>query len=85
MRAARCGSRAAGSSDAAPTGSEETQKRENDDDDEDDHQDGEGCLPSSGTLTVPDLSTGDGAETGYGSAGFSSFETTAVLISSSFG
>ena len=73
------------SSDAAPAGSEEPEKREHDDDDEDDHQDGEGCLPGRGTLSAPRCLPPRAARNGYGSAGFSSFETAALLISSSFG
>jgi hypothetical protein len=83
-KAARSASRAAGSSDAASAGPEESEERQHDDDDEDDHQDGEdGLLLSHGS---PRVLTGLGPrETSYGRAGFSSFETTAVLIESSFG
>ena len=43
--AARCGSRAAGSSDPAAAGSEEPEQGEHDDDDDDEQQDGEDGLP----------------------------------------
>jgi hypothetical protein len=76
-RAARCGSRAAGSSDATAAGSEEAQQREHDDDDEDEQKNGEDGLPLVGTLS-PGCAPRTGPQTGYG-------EIVALVIESSFG
>ena len=76
--AARCGSRAAGSSGASAAGSEEPEQGEHDDDDDDEQQDGEDGLPLVGTLSAGFVPAGAARKTDQPAI-------VAFVIESSFG